>query len=622
MPTHEHLVLCGGLDPPRRGSASCASLNLHGPSPNVRLRISDISKRLLRNVPDVLVDLLEVASYVYAADAAVSRGGKTDAQMGASWRRKFRFVIPVRQPDLWSSDAVLTALTETLSFVSDETYELEFRPLEHAPAMEIYFEFPDAEETGFTPDEVILFSGGLDSFAGAVEQLAEHGKKIALVSHRSSSKIVATQKHLVCQLQSRFGANRVLHVPVWATLAGNLGKEATHRVRSFLFAALGAVTAQLFGKNWVCFFENGVVSLNLPPVGQVVGARATRTTHPQALAGFSRVLAAVLGQPFALDNPFIWLSKTEVIERIAANGCHDLIRDTRSCTRVHDMTNHNPHCGQCSQCLDRRFAVLAAGQEQEDPEEGYKVDLFSGDRQPSPDREMALAFVRSASKIQEMTDVAFFAHYGETSRIVGFFPERADTVAGRILDLHRRHASAVCRVFDEAISAHAADLRQGTLPPTCLLSLVVSLQDGESADVERPAAVEQADAIDAEIRITIDEKANRVSFDRWSEVGGNSAALIICLAKPFRQATREERAPEHYPFTQTSNLMSQLRCDDAEVLRRRVLRCRNKLTQLAAHAGDPPPPIDAMIESSQWHGYRLNPNQVRIVAPSDIWVPP
>ena len=272
----------------------------------------------------------------------------------------------------------------------------------------------------------------------------------------------------------------------------NLGKEPTHRVRSFLFTALGAVTARLFGKDRVCFFENGIVSLNLPPVAQVVGARATRTTHPQALAGFSRVLTAVLRQPFALDNPFAWLTKTEVVERIAANRCSDLIRDTRSCTRVHDMTNLHPHCGQCSQCLDRRFAILAAGQEQEDPEEAYRVDLFSGDRQPGPDREMALAYVRSASKIKEMTDVAFFAHYGETSRIVGYFPERTDAVANQIFDLHRRHASAVCGVFDKAIASHAADLRQGKLPATSLLSLVVSQQDSESPEVVRPTITEQA----------------------------------------------------------------------------------------------------------------------------------
>ena len=35
---------------------------------------------------------------------------------------------------------------------------------------------------------------------------------------------------------------------------------------------------------------------------------------------------------------------------------------------------------------------------------------------------MALAFVRSASKVSQMTDVEFFAHYGETSRIVSLLP--------------------------------------------------------------------------------------------------------------------------------------------------------------------------------------------------------
>ena len=79
------------------------------------------------------------------------------------------------------------------------------------------------------------------------------------------------------------------------------------------------------------------------------------------------------------------------------------------------MTKLHPHCGQCSQCIDRRFAILAAGQDQADPEDAYKVDLLLGGREPGPDREMALAFIRSASKIGQMTDVDFFTHYGETS---------------------------------------------------------------------------------------------------------------------------------------------------------------------------------------------------------------
>jgi hypothetical protein len=168
----------------------------------VRLQISDISRRLLANIPDVLADLLEVACYVYAADSAIGRGGSTDAQMGARWRRHLRFVIAVRQPELWTSDTISAALVETLSFLSDDSYEFEFRSIADAPAMAEYFDFGDTSGTTFTPDEVILFSGGLDSLSGAVEELLQPGHRIALVSHRSASKIAGTQKRLEHVLNS------------------------------------------------------------------------------------------------------------------------------------------------------------------------------------------------------------------------------------------------------------------------------------------------------------------------------------------------------------------------------------------------------------------------------------
>ena len=182
--------------------AAHLNLNLHGSSANVRLEIGDISRRLLANISDVHADLLEIASYIYAADSAIPRGGNTDAQLGARWRRKLRFVIPVRQPNLWSSDPVLSALVETISFLSDDDYEFEFRLLENPPPVEGYFAFTGDEDVRFTPDEVILFSGGLDSFAGTVEELVAHGKKVALVSHRSASKIVNAQKYLINELRS------------------------------------------------------------------------------------------------------------------------------------------------------------------------------------------------------------------------------------------------------------------------------------------------------------------------------------------------------------------------------------------------------------------------------------
>ena len=110
-------------------------------------------------------------------------------------------------------------------------------------------------------------------------------------------------------------------------------------------------------------------------------------------------------------------------------------------------------------------------------------------------------------------------------------------------------------------------------------------------------------------------------FDRWGEVKGVSAALIIILSKQFRPATRDELAPEHYPFIKTPKLMRQTNCDSDEALRRRVSRCRNGIIKLAMKVGGSPPSIDAVIENSQWHGYRLNLDRVRLVAMEELSKP-
>ena len=100
MPTREHLVLCGGVEGPKVLGRTTVRLDLHGPLANVKLSISDIARKLLVNIPDQLVDLLEIATYVYAADGAISRGGKTDSEMGARWRRTLRFKIPRSRADV------------------------------------------------------------------------------------------------------------------------------------------------------------------------------------------------------------------------------------------------------------------------------------------------------------------------------------------------------------------------------------------------------------------------------------------------------------------------------------------------------------------------------------------
>jgi hypothetical protein len=137
----EWLVSCGNTPAPHV-SATVQRLRLHldGPARNVSLHLHDISRRMAADIPPILTDLIEIAAYVFAADEMASRGGLTMAAMGRDWRRRFRFVIPVRDPALWSRPEVVEALTDALDFMSEDEFHFEFL-LNDAPApIEHYFD--------------------------------------------------------------------------------------------------------------------------------------------------------------------------------------------------------------------------------------------------------------------------------------------------------------------------------------------------------------------------------------------------------------------------------------------------------------------------------------------------
>jgi hypothetical protein len=175
---------------------------------------------------------------------------------------------------------VAESLANALGFLSDDFYSFEFVERSQPPAFQSYLSLESNTPTKLEAEEVILFSGGMDSLGGAVSRL-EQGKGVLLVSHRAASKIAQHQRHLARQLNARY-ENKVFHVPVEVTRRdGRRPAEYTQRSRSFLFASVAAAVAHLAGCNRILFCENGIVSVNLPLTQQVVGSRATRTTHPR-----------------------------------------------------------------------------------------------------------------------------------------------------------------------------------------------------------------------------------------------------------------------------------------------------------------------------------------------------
>ncbi len=479
--TGTRVVLCGeaagdGADHPEE---HVLRLRCAGPDRNVNLHVDDLRRSRVGDVPAQLADLVEVATYVYVADQAIGRGGNGVEDMGANWRRRLRFEVPVRCPDLWRQREVSDALRDALSFLSEDEYLFAFRPYHRPPPFTGYLNFAPAEAGGAggadaPPERVVLFSGGLDSLGGAVQEVVVEGRPVVLVTHQATPKFVNRLRTLRQMIDQRAAGPRPLHVSIGINKDEGLSREYTQRSRSFLYASLGAAIARMCGLDDVRFYENGTVSLNLPISRQVVGSKATRTTHPRVLAGFARLFSLLTGRPVAVTNGFLWRTKAEVAAQIVAARCGGMIEWSTSCTHTWEVSNAKPHCGACSQCIDRRFAILAAGAGAFERPDSYGVDLLADARKPGEPRTMLASYVETAQQVERMSELEFFVRFGEVARVVRHLPGcgSADEAARRMYDLYRRHAQGVIRVVDEGLGQHVSQIRARSLPESCLLRLV------------------------------------------------------------------------------------------------------------------------------------------------------
>jgi hypothetical protein len=125
---NERSILCGQVSSAALPFEQKKPLHFHlwGPQENVSLYISDIRSHLLKDINPWFHDLIEIATYVYCADQAITRGSDGVDNFGENWRRRLFFRIAVRNPDLWNSSPLKDQLIETLSFLSEDEYHFDF----------------------------------------------------------------------------------------------------------------------------------------------------------------------------------------------------------------------------------------------------------------------------------------------------------------------------------------------------------------------------------------------------------------------------------------------------------------------------------------------------------------
>lgn len=302
------------------------------------------------------IDLALFAAVLTAADTRISRA--LDSQ--DSWTREIDLYVPVDEPDVWNAHASL--LERTLRFLTGDIWRVFFR-VRHRDYREIVARPNDLVGAPFT--SVCLFSGGLDSFVGAVDLLAAKEKPL-FVSHYWDAS-TGSQKLCAQRIGKVYGEMDSRHVRAHVGFADSLVKgsapEKTTRGRSFLFLALAALAASGLSSPTIYIPENGLISLNVPLDSLRLGAWSTRTTHPFYLARWQELLDQ-LGISAMIANPYRFKTKGEMLI-----GCanQSLVKqygaETISCSSVTKARWKGlppGHCGYCVPCLIRRAAFARA----------------------------------------------------------------------------------------------------------------------------------------------------------------------------------------------------------------------------------------------------------------------
>ena len=466
---------CDGAKIPRewRGRGPIArDLRTHGSQPNVNFHIEDLEHAFLGRLDGTTYDLVRIASYVHAADQSVRRGGRSDWRLEA-WTRELRLAIPVNDPDLWNEPKVKLSIEGCVGFLTGDDWRFSFVPTDHDDERQLVL--PEGVDQALINDfSVIPFSGGIDSLAVAVEELSQNRKPL-LVSHRSAGMIEGNRRELAAALKARFGNGSFSRLDAAIHRVGNEAPERTRRSRTFLYGCLAVAAAERRGGSTVLLSDNGVVSLNLPINRQLIGSRASRATHPRFIRLFNELLAKVLDEAPLVRNPLWDATRVEVVKRIEADGQLDLIGLTISCANVQRRERSRPHCGYCSQCIDRRFATDAANAGEHDPAERYGLDVFR-DALPEGDaRTTAISYVRWARHIERLTDDQILVEYPELLDAPN--PGRAAAELEAYVDLIRRHSKSVLTVLGRRLAASATSLARGELPSGSLLVMTASESD-------------------------------------------------------------------------------------------------------------------------------------------------
>ena len=309
---------------------------------------------------DEALDLLYIALMVFYVDRKVERDVQDDA-----WTRNVELYIPVKAFAKWES--CKATLTDALNFLTGDRWMLHFRSRvaltdDEDRYRKGRYHFRNSIKRIDT-DTFCMLSGGLDSFIGAINLLAEGKKPIFVGNYNGGKGVKIYQDKVVNSIAAKYSVEKNRFFRFFA--APISGAEDTTRSRSMIFFAHAIAIASGMGHHVDLYIpENGVISLNIPLTVMRSGSLSTRTTHPYFM-GLIQQLLLDLGLDVTLINPSQMLTKGEMMKQCKDKDfLNTHYHFTLSCSHPDQgrWTGEDAgHCGECLPCTIRRAAIKAAG---------------------------------------------------------------------------------------------------------------------------------------------------------------------------------------------------------------------------------------------------------------------
>lgn len=295
-------------------------------------------------------DLLVVASAIYACDLAFKRGERENIA------RSIEVTVPV--VNFQGFERLKEALEYLLYVLSHDSWSFNFERARGTPE--------EARDWPRVLGKTLLFSGGLDSLAGAIDLIDELGPaQVQLASHITANPVTKSSQDQLAEYLTTKYKKALDRIVVRAggrkykslTFPSDSDREDTQRTRSFMFLAIAALAARRTGRSkLVMIAENGQMAIHLPLSAARIGAFSTHTAHPEFVTKIGEYFTQLLQYPIDVENPYLYRTKAEVVEKLV-NAHKGAVALSVSCWRGSRLGKSYNHCGQCIPCLIRRIAL-------------------------------------------------------------------------------------------------------------------------------------------------------------------------------------------------------------------------------------------------------------------------